>query len=316
MIEWREIRALEAVEEHGTVTAAAAALAFTPSAVSQQIARLARELDVDLLERQGRRVRLTPAAHLLLNRSRTMNAMWEETKADLSASAETVRGTVRFCGVSSAIAALIGPAVTLLRATHPGLEPVIREEESADCFRLLHTEEADIAVVLPGTDTPPPTDPRFDQRRLLEDPQDLLVPAGHPLVDRDAVELSDARSEAWIAKRHGNDTYTLLTVACAAAGFTPHITHEVKEWYAVSALVSEGMGVCLLPRMVPVPADHRVVRVPLHGPSAPSRQIVTCLRRGSSHQPAVRAGLDALHRVARDERSRSHPADPFLPNRG
>lgn len=296
------MRALQAVAEHGTVTAAATALNFTPSAVSQQIGQLSTELGTELLERHGRGVELTAAAHLLLHKAQEMNAFWEETKAQVAGSSGAARGRLLFCGVSSAIAAYIAPAVTLLRESHSGIETLIREEESADCYRLLAAEKADIAVVLPTPDSPPRTDTRFDQRPLVDDPQELLVPEGHPLA-RDGVELSEAAGETWIAKRHDNDTHALLSVACASAGFTPRITHEAKEWYAVSALVSEGLGICLIPRMVPVPADHRVVRVPLTGSSRPSRRIITCVRRGSSQHPAIQAGLDALGLVERGQQA-------------
>ncbi|CAL9339442.1 Hydrogen peroxide-inducible genes activator [Nocardiopsis dassonvillei] len=302
MMESRGIRALQAVAEHGTVTAAAAALNFTPSAVSQQIGRLSADLGVELLRQRGRRVEPTTAAHLLLHRAQEVNALWEEARAQVAGTAGTVHGMLRFCGVSSAIAAYIAPAASGLGRTHPGVETRIREEESEDCHRLLAAGESDIAVVLPTPDSPAVTDPRFEQRPLSDDPQDLLVPRDHPLAGRPGAELSEAASETWIVKRHGNDTYPLLTTACLSAGFTPRIVHEAKEWYAVSALVSEGLGVCLLPRMVPVPADHRVVRVPLTGPFAPSRRIMTCVRRGSARHPIVRAGLEALDAVVRDRR--------------
>lgn len=133
--------------------------------------------------------------------------------------------------------------------------------------------------------------------------QDLFVPEGHPLADRNSVELSEAAAESWIVTRHDNDSYALLTVACASAGFTARVVHEAKEWYAVSALVSEALGICLLPRMVPIPADHRVVRVPLASPSLLSRRIITCVRRGSSHHPVIRTGLDALSSTAGSEHS-------------
>ncbi|GAB3702348.1 LysR family transcriptional regulator [Nocardiopsis oceani] len=296
------MKALQAVAEHGTVTAAAAALNFTPSALSQQIGQLSTELGTDLLERQGRGVELTPAAHLLLHRAQEMSAFWEETKAQVAASTRAALGQLRFCGVSSAIAAYIAPAATRLRESHSGIETLIREEESADCYRLLAAEKTDIAVALPTPDSPHRSDARFDQQPLIDDPQDLLVPEGHPLA-RDGVQLSEAASDPWIAKRHDNDTHALLTVACASAGFTPRITHEAKEWYAVSALVSEGLGLCLIPRMVPLPADHRVVRVPLTGPARPSRRIITCVRRGSAQHPSVEAGLNALNRVAHSQQA-------------
>lgn len=152
-------------------------------------------------------------------------------------------------------------------------------------------------MVLPTPDSPPVTDERFEQHVLSEDPQDLLVAEDHRLAAREHCTLNDAASEAWVVKRHDNDTHTLLMTACAAAGFSPRIGHEVKEWYAVSALVSEGFGVCLLPRMVPIPADHRAVRVPLTGSAAPLRRIITCIRRGSSQNPTIRAGIQALHQA-------------------
>lgn len=300
MIDLRKLRALAAVAEHGTVTAAAKALDFTPSAVSQQIGQLAHDLDAELLERQGRRVRLTPAAHILLAHATTIQAQWEQAKAQLAASTGTLHGTLRICGVSSAIAALAAPATIRLQARHPHLQVLLREEESADCYHLLLTDEADIALVLPTLDAPPPTDERFEQQPILNDPQDLLVLVGHILAQTEGLNLFDAADESWVVKRHDNDSYTLLSVACAAAGFTPNITHQAKEWYAVSALVAAGLGVCLLPRVVPIPASHAVVRVPLTGRSAPTRQILTSVRRGSADHPAIAAGLSALRDVADD----------------
>lgn len=298
MIDLRRLNALAAVAEHGTVTAAAKALNFTPSAVSQQIGQLAHDLDTELLERQGRRVHLTPAAHILLGHVQTIQGQWEQARAELAASTERVNGLLRVCGVSSAIAALAAPATTCLEARHPHLQVLLREEESSDCYRLLLSDEADIALVLPTPDAPPPTDARFEQQPVLTDPQDLLVPVDHELAGSREVDLADAAEESWIVKRHDNDSYTLLSVACAASGFTPQVTHEAKEWFAVSALVAAGLGVCLLPRIVPVPASHTVVRVPLIGRSAPARQIMMSVRRGSVDHPAVAAGLSALRDVA------------------
>ncbi|AXK34716.1 LysR family transcriptional regulator [Streptomyces armeniacus] len=300
MIDLRRLNVLRALAEHGTVTATAAALHLTPSAVSQQIRQLARDLDVELLRPEGRLVRLTPAARLLLRHADTLYAQWEVTRAELAAQNESVAGTLRLCGVSSAIAALAAPAVAGLRGSHPGVTPLIIEEESGDCYRLLLAGETDIALVLPGPDAPPVTDRRFAHVPLLHDRQDLLVPEGHRLARPEGVPLAEAAEEGWIVKKRNNDTYPLLTVACAAAGFSPHITHQVKEWYSVSALVEAGLGVCLLPRIVPVPSRHAVVRVPLRGEPAPARRIVACVRPGSDEHPLVAAGLAALRSAARE----------------
>ncbi|MFI8993321.1 LysR family transcriptional regulator [Streptomyces sp. NPDC053542] len=296
MIDHR-LRVLRALAEHGTVTATAAALHLTPSAVSQQLRLLGRDLGVQLLRPEGRRVRLTPAALTLLRHADVLQAQWEVAQAELAQQSETPRGTLRLCGVSSALAALAAPALARLRNSHPQVEPRILEEESAECYRLLLAGDADVALVLPGPDAPPVTDARFEQTPLLTDRQDLLVPEGHRLARPEGVELVEAAGESWIVKERNNDTYPLVTAACAAAGFTPRIAHEVKEWYAVSALVAEGFGVCLLPRIVPLPA-HAVTRVPLRGEPVPVRRYLTAIRRGSGEHPLVAAGLDALRDAA------------------
>ncbi|MFE6163777.1 LysR family transcriptional regulator [Streptomyces sp. NPDC056486] len=288
---------LQALAEHGTVTATAGALHLTPSAVSQQLRLLARDLGAELLRPEGRRVRLTPAAHIVLRHADALRVQWEAAQAELAKEGSSTRGTLRMSGVSSALAALGAPAAAALRETHPLVESLIVEEESAECYRMLLADETDVALVLPGPDAPPVTDTRFEQTPLLTDRQDLLVPDGHRLARPEGVELAEAAGQSWIVKKPNNDTYPLVMAACTAAGFTPRITHQVKEWYAVSSLVAEGFGICLMPRIVPLPR-HAVTRVPLRGTPVPSRRFLTAVRRGSAAHPLVAAGLHALREAA------------------
>jgi DNA-binding transcriptional LysR family regulator len=291
------LQALRALAERGTVTAAAQALHLTASTVSQQLQGLARDLGVQLLEAEGRRVRLTPAAHTLLEHVDVLHADAERARAALAAHREGRVGTLRLCGVSSAVASLLVPAAAALRTDHPGITVHISEEESDDCFSLLLSHQADIAVLIPTPHTPPPDDTRFEQQPLIDEAQDLLVASDHRFADRRRVRLSEAADEAWIADPDRVDQYQLLMAAGAAAGFTPRITHHAKEWFAVSALVAHGFGVCLIPRLAPVPAEHAVVRVPLQGRHAPSRRIIACIRRGSRGHPVIATGLDVLERL-------------------
>ncbi|MGW6063248.1 LysR family transcriptional regulator [Streptomyces sp. NPDC055189] len=296
MIDHR-LHVLQALAEHGTVTATAGALHLTPSAVSQQLRLLARDLGVELLRPEGRRVRLTPAAQVVLRHADALRVQWEAARAELALQGSGTAGTLRICGVSSALAALGAPAAARLRETHPQVESLLVEEESTECYRMLLADETDLALVLPGPEAPPVTDARFEQTPLLTDRQDLLVPEGHRLARPEGVELSEAAAQSWIVKTANNDTYPLVTAACTAAGFTPRITHQVKEWYAVSSLVAEGFGVCLMPRVVPLPR-HAVVRVPLRGTPVPTRRFLTAVRRGSAAHPLVAAALHALREAA------------------
>ncbi|MFB4318428.1 LysR family transcriptional regulator [Actinomadura sp. 21ATH] len=290
------LQALRVLKEQGTVTATAEMLHLTPSTVSQQLRLLARELGVTLLEAQGRRVRLTPAAHTVLDHADVLFAQWERAQADLAAHREGAAGQVRFGSVSSALAAIVTPAAVLLGREHPRLAVRMSETESEDAFPLLLAGRLDIAVLIPTAGGPPSDDPRFEQRPLLDEPQDLLVPPGHPLAERARPVLADAAREPWIGSPDRGDQHHLMLTACAAAGFTPRIVHHANEWFAVAALVAAGFGVGLVPRLAPLPPEHRAVRVPLRGEPVPSRRIITCVRRGSDRQPAIAHGLDALRR--------------------
>jgi DNA-binding transcriptional LysR family regulator len=298
MIDLRRLQVLRVLAEHGTVTAAAAALRLTPSAVSQQIRQLSRDLGVDLLSRDGRGVRLTAAAERLLDRADGMYAQWEEIESELSTLGQSHGGVLRMVGFPTALGGLLAPAAVRLRHTHPQLRVQLTEAETTECFPLLLDQRADIALIVPLPDNPPPDDPRFRQVPLLDDPQDLIVPSGHPLHTADSVTLADAANEDWIAAPDSIDQHQLILAACNAAGFAPRIVHHAQEWNAICALTAHGLGVCLVPRLAPI-ATPAAVRIPLTGNPQPFRRILICTRRGSQTHPALGAGIQALTDVAR-----------------
>ncbi|MQA27763.1 MAG: LysR family transcriptional regulator [Micromonosporaceae bacterium] len=300
-VDMRRLHVLRMVAQHGTVTAAATAVHLTPSAVSHQLRQLAHEVGVALLEPNGRRVRLTAAGESLVAYADTLHADWERARGELAAhAADGGAGVLRMCGYPTVIAALLAPAAKALAETHPRLTVRITEAESDGGFDLLLAGEADIAIVVPGGETPPLDDPKFDQRPLLEEPLDLFVPADHPLAGKPDVELIDAAHEPWIIPAPGSsDCAQLVSTACTAAGFSPRIVHQAKDVLAVAALVASGLGVALEPRLAPAPSHCQVARIPLRHP-APSRHILTCVRRGSEQQPAIALGLAALRELSRD----------------
>lgn len=291
MIDLRRLQVLRVLHQQGTVTATAEAMYLTPSAVSQQLRQLSRDVGTDLLEHEGRRVRLTEAAHTLLEHANVIHAQWQQAETDLAAHTEGDRGNLRLCGFATSFDSLLVPTAARLADSHPRLTVRLTEADVLECQQLLLTEQADIAV-MPVPGSPPLDDPRFDQQILLDDPQDLVVPLDHPLAERDSVALSETAREPWIAPHHDQDE--LIRVACAAAGFTPRVAHHAEEWNAVLALVEHGFGICLLPRLALVPPNRPLERIPLRGQPAPARRILTCIRRGSHHHPGIAHGLQAL----------------------
>lgn len=294
----RRLAVLQAVARHGTVTAAAEVCRLTPSAVSHQMQALARELDVALLEPVGRGVRLTAAAHTLLEHAAVLTAAWENAQADLAAHrTERVTGTLRIAGFSTAAAVVAPRALAWLRVELPALRVQLRESEPARAFDLLAAGDTDIAVVVATPSIPARSDPAFEQHPLYAEPLDVLVGPEHPLARRDTIALLDVAADPWIVGSPGRAYHQLVTLAWVSAGFHPAVAHYADEWDTGAALVAGGFGVALVPRLADLPAHHDTRRIPVAGSPVPARQVLTAVRAGSACQPGIAAGLEALRGV-------------------
>ncbi|WP_419998637.1 LysR family transcriptional regulator [Streptomyces boninensis] len=295
MIDLRRLRVLRAIAYYGTVTAAAESLRLTPSAASQQVKQLGRDLGVVLLEPVGRRVRLTGAARGLLTHADAIEAQWQKAQADLLATDGEPAGVLRLTGFPTAMCRLLAPVAGELSARYPRLDIRLREAEPKDAFDLLFDDETDIAVVEALPDGPAFGDQRFDQRPLLDDPFDLLVPADHKLAGVADVDLASAAGERWIIGVPGSSSRQHVLAACSAAGFSPNVTHESCDWSAVTTLVAYGLGVALVPRLAQLPPQRDMDRIPVSGTPVPTRRFLTVTRRGADAGPAIAEALRALH---------------------
>ncbi|MDG9717221.1 LysR family transcriptional regulator [Streptomyces sp. DH24] len=296
MIDLRRLHVLRAVSHYGTVTAAARALHFTPSAASQQIRQLARDLGVDLLEPQGRGVRLTPAAESLLAHADAIQARWEQAELDLRADDGDPAGLLRVTGFPVAVSVLLAPMAVRLGERHPRLSVRIAEVGVPECFDLLFEGETDLAVVEATPRNPTLGDARFDQQPLLDDPFDLVVPEGHALAGRARVDLSEAAREPWIAPVADSPCRPHVMSACGAAGFTPDVVHHARDWNVTAHLVAHGLGVALVPRLAQLPPHLPIARVRCTG--NPHRKLLTCTRGGCKTRPAVAVALRELRELA------------------
>ncbi|SDO41754.1 DNA-binding transcriptional regulator, LysR family [Streptomyces sp. cf386] len=297
MVEWdiRKLQILRTLRERGTVTATAEALRMTPSAVSQQLTNLAKQVGVPLLEAQGRRVRLTDAARLVLRHAEAVFEQLERADAELAAYRHGEVGEVRVAAFSTAVPALVVPAVRALRETSPGVVVRVREAEAGEAYEVLAAGEADLALSL-AAQAPTVGDARFTRVELLADPLDVALPTGHELADVEGLRLADLAGEDWIFG--GSGPWSDITRgACEAAGFTPRQGHAAAGWTAILAMVEAGMGVALVPRMAAVARGGVVMREVAE--PRPVRHVVAAVRRGSEAGPAVGRVLGALREAAR-----------------
>ena len=298
MVDLRRVRALREVADRGTIAAAADALHLTSSAVSQQLAALEREFGVPLVEPAGRSVRLTPAAHVLLEHAGPLFAQLERLRSELDAHASGDVGDVRVAAFPTAIAAIVAPAVIELRERAPGVRLRVREEEAPHSIDALVQREADVTLTMESGYTPSADDARYHRRDLVRDVLDAVVPADHPLAREERIELSALAGEPWVAPLEGWSCDHVFVTACQVAGFSPVVEHRTTDWAALKALVGAGLGVALVPRLAqPSPPPGVAIR-PLVG-DAPCRHILALCRGGSEHGRAIAATLDALELVAR-----------------
>ncbi|MEU6976637.1 MULTISPECIES: LysR substrate-binding domain-containing protein [unclassified Streptomyces] len=297
MTEWdiKKLQILRTLRDRGTVTASAEALLMTPSAVSQQLTNLSKQLGVQLLEAHGRRVRLTDAAHLVLRHAEAVFAQLERAEAELDAHLRGEAGRVRVAAFSTAVPALVVPAVQALRTVHPGLDVRVREAEAAEAYELLTAGEVDLALSL-AAHAPTARDPKYSRVPLLADPLDLALPAGHPLAEAPGLRLADLSAEPWIYGGSGPWS-EITTAACEAAGFVPEQAHSAAGWTAILAMVEAGMGVALVPRMAAAERRTGVVMRVLSA-DQPRRHVVAAVRRGAEEGPAVARVLAALRQAA------------------
>src|SRR5918994_222715 len=184
----RRMRVLREVAERGTIAAAARPLAFTPSAVSQQLAALEREAGVALLDRHGGRVRLTEAGRRLVARTEAILVELEAATAELAAAAADVTGDVHVAAFPSAERALLAPAVARPARRPPDLRVRTTELEPEASLPALRLGDADLAIAHEDTSSPAPRDARLVRVDLLEEPLRVVLPAGHP-ADAEAVAL-------------------------------------------------------------------------------------------------------------------------------
>ena len=310
-IDVRRLRVLLELDARGTIGATAAALYLTPSAVSQQIASLSRELKVPLLVRHGRGVGLTPQAQLLLEHAVVLQTQLERALADLAAFDDGLVGHVALGAFATAISAIVAPALTRLRSERPRLRVSVVEVEAPECFRRLDRGDLDLVVTVDFRGGPHHGDPRYARCDLLIDPFDVALPAGHALTAAESITLKDLADEGWIVGAPDGPCGEVSLAACNAAGFNPDTRHKADDWGAVLALVAAGCGVSLVPRLaLSAGAPAGVIVRALNGPARPVRNVYVAARAGAEQSPSIVPLLVALQLQARTASLALDPAGP------
>ncbi|MFU8839278.1 MAG: LysR family transcriptional regulator [Nitriliruptoraceae bacterium] len=297
MLDLHRLHLLHRFAQHGSIAATAAAVGYTPSAVSQQLATLERETGVALLDRTARSAELTALGRRLARHAADILAAVEAAEVDLAERSSRPSGTVHIAAVPSAAVAL-APALATVRADHPDVELVVHQSRPGTALTRLRAREIDLAIVDDHAPDPPTTYPRLDAEVLRVDPLVLVLPAGHPVATGEgSADLAALTEGPWLCAPTGEPSRTATDRVLAEAGVTPTTLWEFEGLATLATLVSQGVGIAVLPRLaITRPLEELVAVRALPVPT--SRAIVAVTRTSSRHRPAIEATLAALRAEA------------------
>ncbi|MET9322726.1 LysR family transcriptional regulator [Streptomyces sp. NPDC003038] len=297
MLNLDRLRTLDALARHGSVGGAADGLHVTTSAVSQQLAKLEREVGQPLLAKNGRGVRLTDAGRLLADHAARIISQVELAQADVEAQRGCAVGELRIGAFPTAMRGLLPRAVAALRADHPELRATVCEKEPAESMAAVVRGDLDLALAIDWHNKRMPVPAELTRTHLLDDSVDIAVPAGHPLADRRGpISLSEFADDEWISWSEGQFCHEWLVFTLRGTGIEPRIAHVAEEHHTQLAFVEAGLGVCVAPRLGrgPVPAGVRLLPVC----DTVRRHVYAVWRADADRRPSIRAAVQALRQAA------------------
>jgi DNA-binding transcriptional LysR family regulator len=307
MLNLGRLKVLKEVAYRGSFSAAATALSYSQSAVSQQIAALEAETGMTLLERHPRGVTLTAAGQTLVGHAEGILARLDAAEASLSAIAGLRGGRLRVASFPTAGAALMPVAIATFRSAYPEVELTLAEGEPEAIVPRLRAGELDLALLFEfAGETPLQQD--MTRTELLDDPMCLALPREHRLAARQRIRLEDLEAEAWVQTSLSSPCARHVVRSCHAAGFEPSVAFESDDYQTVQGLVAAGVGVALIPELALSVVREDIVTRALF-PAPPVRQVIAAAPAGARLVPAAPAMLGILEQAARGLKHPGRPAE-------
>ena len=298
MLSLGRLQVLCEVVSRGSFSAAAEALSYTQSAISQSVARLEAETGATLVVRDRRGIRPTAAGATLVAHAESIFAQVEAAETDLAAVLGVRTGRLRVASFPSAGATLMPLAVARFRQEHPDVALTLAEGEPEQIGPRLRAGEFDLALLFhfPGVRERPSAGLR--NVTLLEDPMDVALPVEHPLVEKPALSLADLRDQQWVQTSASSPCARHVVRSCLAAGFEPYVAFESDDYDTVQGLVAAGVGVALIPRLA-LTRVHSGIVVRALAPASPARRVTAATVNNPGVNPAARVMIGVLREVAR-----------------
>lgn len=285
------LRLLRELKHRGTISAVAAAMSYSHSSISQQLKILEAEVGAPLLEPDGRRVRLTQQAEILVEHVEVILERLDQADADLARAAGDIAGTFRIASFQTVMVAFMPSVLTTLRTDHPRLTVELTHADPDEALSRLQVREFDLVFDELFAGQPLAGSTLVTQSVLHRDTMRLAVPPpGSPLAD--AERVSDLADADWVMEPTGSRPREWAERICRAAGFAPKVRFESPDMVVHERLVREGHAVAFLPDLLWVETPPTVGLHTL--PDSGYRDIICSVRAGTADHPAVAAVTSAL----------------------
>jgi DNA-binding transcriptional LysR family regulator len=292
MLDIHRLEILHRFAALGTITATAADLGYSPSAISQQLATLEREADIALIERTAQRASLTDAGRELAEHAAVILAATETAQSRMRARAGTISGRVTISCILD-LAIVLAPRLASLQSQHPDLTVVARETGSNTAAAAVLDRSYDIAVIDDWSGHPRADDSGLAVYRLRREQVVLAVPDDHALAAGPAAVTAArlrqiVRTQTWLCAPGGQLSRSAGDQRLAAVNVTPHRRWEFEGLQVLAALAAAGAGVALLPASV-VSEQAGIAALPLS--PRMHRDILALTRTTTRQDPAIGACL-------------------------
>ena len=242
-METRQLRYFVAVAEERHFGRAAQRLHMAQPPLSQQIKQLEEQLKTKLLIRTTRKVELTPAGELLLDRARVVLAELDQLSQDVQLVGQGASGVLRIGVAGSTTYSLMPRVIEAARARLPDLRLNVHGEMlTPQMERGLEENRIDVALL-----RPPVQSEDLELKSLGQDELVLALPERHPLAAREELRLADLAGQPFVCYPAESAVSGIFIDASRRAGFRPHIVQEARETSTLLSFVASGMGVALVP---------------------------------------------------------------------
>lgn len=275
-----EIRQLQYVVQialEKNFSRAAEKLHIAQPSLSQQIAKLERELGILLFQRNTNSVDLTYAGSIFAERAQKILDLVAQLKQEMDDISQMRKGRLMIGSLPITGAHVWPKVLPVFQQRYPEIEIVLVEETTSVLEQLTTSGQTDLSLL-----TLPLQDKSLDYIPLIEEEIYLALPPSHPLAGQSAgVPLQAVADEPFILLKKGQGFRDVSIRLCEDAGFAPKVVFESSNIETVQSLVAAGMGVAFVPQMVARAgwSQHAPAYVSIREPYTPYRTIVIAHKR-------------------------------------